>query len=162
MRSVLAALVFVLMFSARDMAGAEKRLLPGLYKISGDCPVLTLKSWYCREGQEFKLRFESGACHDRPRPDAVWYDGKNFYFAWLMDHKSEDRPKDEAKNLVTSIYWIRNNSCPNLFLQNVCNNNKESFTTAGKCHRDANFFYWNGEKYRFGWVRLKLGRLHKN
>jgi len=140
-------------------AAAESGLLPGLYRIrSGDCPVLDLRSFYCRDGGKVRVRFTAETCYMRPRPTAVWYDGVSFYFIWLKDYKTESPDAKEWRGLVPSIYWIAQNNCPNLTLKNVCNNNvARNFRPSTKCYTGANAFYWNGRSYRFGWANIKRG-----
>lgn len=159
-KAVLFIFVFLSGMAADSPVAAEKnKLLPGLYRVrGGQCPVLELQSFYCRGGGKISVRFTSETCYLRPRPDAVWYDGKEFYFAWLRGYKTEDPKEKEGRNLTTSIYWISQNECPNLTLKNVCNNKViRSFRPSSNCYKDVNFFYWNGDTYRFGWVVLKRG-----
>lgn len=158
-----AALFFFLFFGffATDSpaTAAGNKPLPGLYKVkNSECPVLDLQSFYCRDGDKFQVRFTPETCQVRPRPDAVWYDGANFYFIWIKDYQTEYPKGEERKTLATSIYWIAQNNCPNLTLKNVCNNDVvRNFKPSTKCYKDANGLYWNGSSYRFGWVRIKQG-----
>jgi len=140
-----------------DSAAAKKdALLPGLYRVrDSECPVLRLESFYCRGGPKISVRFTPETCTTEPWPDAVWYDGKDFYFAWLSDYKTEKPREKEWQRLTPSIYWLAKNECPSLTMKNVCTNEiVKDHRPSTKCYKDANFFYWNGATYRFGWVKL--------
>jgi len=133
----------------------------GLYKIGNSCPAVMLKSTYCREGKTYPLKFLSNTCWNGALKRRVWYDGENFYFLELLNYESESSG-GELRKLTTSIYWIQKNECPVLRLKNVCNNKIETIRLSGRCYGDANFFYWDGEDYYFGWVKIGVGKTAQN